>query len=180
MFIFYYPKNSHFFKNFLLENRWTIEPKNVSLPNKYTTAMEGQMLLRDPEIFPSDKVLKDVLGAAVYNILELFLRTITDKEYSLAIEWRYYNDGKAWLGKVVHRKKTILWLSVWEGFFKTSFYFTEKHFEGIAALDISETIKEEFCKAKPVGRLIPMIIDVNDKAQLKDLLTVVRFKKGLK
>lgn len=35
--------------------------------------------------------------------------------------------------------------------------------EGIAALDISETIKEEFSKVKPVGRLIPMIIDVNDK-----------------
>lgn len=98
----------------------------------------------------------------------------------MTIEWRYYNDGKAWLCKVTYKKKTVLWLSAWEGFFRTAFYFTEKHLEGIAALDISETIKEDFCKAKPIGRLIPMIIDVNDKKQLNDLLTIVRFKKNLK
>lgn len=140
--------------------------------------MEGKMLLRDPEQFPSNKVLKKVLGATVYSVMELFMETITEED--LTVEWRYYNDGKSWLGKVIYRKKTVLWLSVWEGFFKTSFYFTEKHLEDIAALNISEKIKEDFCKAKPVGRLIPMIIDVNDKEQLEDLLTIVRFKKKLK
>ncbi|WP_298649458.1 DUF3788 family protein [uncultured Proteiniphilum sp.] len=140
--------------------------------------MDAQMLLRDPEMFPSDKVLKNALGDTVYSVLGSFFGMITSED--LTIEWRFYNDGKAWLGKVVHKKKTILWLSVWKGFFKVSFYFTEKHLEAIAALDISETIKDEFAKAKPVGRLIPMIIDVNDKEQLKDLLTVVRFKKSLK
>ena len=140
--------------------------------------MDAQMLLRDPEIFPSDQVLKNALGDTVYSVLESFLGTITSE--GLTIEWRFYNDGKAWLGKVAHRKKTILWLSVWEGFFKVSSYFTEKHLEAIAALDISETIKDEFAKAKPVGRLIPMIIDVNNKEQLQDLLTVVRFKRSLK
>ena len=137
------------------------------------------MALRDAEIFPSDRVLKDTLGD-VYDVLESFLATITNEAFLLNIEWRYYNDGKAWLCKVQHKKKTILWLSVWEGFFKVSFFFTEKHLEAIAALDISETIKEEFSITKPVGRLIPMIIDVNNENQLNDLLTVVRFKKSLK
>ena len=136
------------------------------------------MALRDAEIFPSDRVLKDTLGD-VYDVLESFLATITNEAYLLNIEWRYYNDGKAWLCKVQHKKKTILWLSVWEGFFKVSFFFTEKHLEAIAALDISETIKEEFSITKPVVRLIPMIIDVTNENQLNDLLTVVRFKKSL-
>jgi hypothetical protein len=61
-----------------------------------------------------------------------------------------------------------------------SFFFTEKHLEGIAALDISEAIKDEFAKAKPVGRLIPMVFDIRGKEQLDDLLTVVRHKKSLK
>ena len=137
------------------------------------------MALRDAEIFPSDRVLKDTLGD-VYDLLESFLATITNEAYLLSFEWRYYNDGKAWLCKVQHKKKTILWLSVWEGFFKVSIFFTEKHLEAIATLDISETIKEEFAITKPVGRLIPMIIDVNNENQLNDLLTVVRFKKSLK
>lgn len=141
--------------------------------------MGAIMLLRDSNIFPSDDVLKEVLGE-VYDVLASFIETISGKEYGLVLEWRYYNDGKAWLGKVQHKQKTVLWLSVWEGCFKTSFYFTEKHLTGIAALDISETIKEEFYKASPVGRLIPMILDINDRAQLDDLLRIVRFKKSLK
>ena len=142
--------------------------------------MEAQMLLRDPEVFPSDEVLKDALGDTGYKVLKSFTGTITNEEYGLITEWRFYNDGKAWLCKVQHKKKTVLWLSVWEGFFKVSFFFTEKHLEAIAALDISDTIKEDFAKAKPTGRLIPMILDITDKEQLDDLLTVVRFKKTLK
>jgi hypothetical protein len=141
--------------------------------------MEAQMALRNAEIFPSDKVLKDTLGD-VYDVLESFLATITNEAYLLSFEWRYYNDGKAWLCKVQHKKKTILWLSVWEGFFKVSFFFTEKHLEAIAALDISEAIKTELASAKPVGRLIPMIFNINNASQLEELLTVVHFKKTLK
>ena len=141
--------------------------------------MESQMALRDAEIFPSDKVLKDTLGD-VYDVLISFLATITDEAYLLSFEWRYFNDGKAWLCKVQHKKKTILWLSVWEGFFKVSFFFTEKHLEAIAALDISEAIKTELASAKAVGRLIPMIFNINNASQLEELLTVVRFKTTLK
>lgn len=135
------------------------------------------LLLRDPQLFPSDNVLKEALGDRIYKVLESFLEIVTGKTYHLVIEWRFYNDGKAWLGKVMYKKKTIFWLSVWEGFFKTGFYFTEKHCESIAALHISETIKETFSKAKPTGRLIPLVIDVNDKDQLDDLFTVIEFKK---
>ena len=142
--------------------------------------MEAQMLLRNPEVFPSDQVLKEELGEAVYSTLVSFTETISGPEYGLATEWRYYNDGKAWLCKVTHKKKTILWLSIWEGFFKLSFYFTDKHLEGIASLDISESIKQKFAQAKTIGRLIPLIFDIKSNEQLQDLLTVVRFKKNLK
>lgn len=142
--------------------------------------MEAQMLLRDAGIFPSNEILKDALEESAYSILEDFVATVTSDEYGLTIEWRYYNDGKAWFGKVVHKKKTVFWLSIWEGFFKTVFYFTEKYLEAIAELDISETIKDDFAKAKTAGRLRPMILDVNDEVQLADLLTVVDFEKSLR
>ncbi len=76
--------------------------------------MEAEMLLRDAEIFPSDKVLKDTLGN-VYDVL-----------------------------------------------------------------DISEAIKTELASSKAIGRLIPMIFNINNASQLEELLTVVRFKKTLK
>jgi len=141
--------------------------------------METTQLLREPEIFPSKEVLKNTLGE-VYNALEELETKITQDEFALTLDWHYYKDGKSWLGKVCHKKKTVFWLSVWEGCFKATFFFLERHLESIAALDISEQIKEEFCRTKTVGKLLPMIISIDRQEQLADLLKVVEFKKKAK
>ena len=137
--------------------------------------METQ-LLREPEIFPSKEVLQTVLGQT-YSVFEELEKLLTQDEFTLSFEWHYYKDSKSWLCKVCHKKKTVFWLSVWEGFFKTAFYFTEKHLEGIAELDISEQIKKDFCRMKPIGKLLPMVINIDSQEQLTDLLKVVKFKK---
>ncbi|ULQ60863.1 DUF3788 domain-containing protein [Brucepastera parasyntrophica] len=85
----------------------------------------NNQLLRDASVFPDGKILESALGKA-YPVYSEFMDTITSGEYNLEPEWRYYNDGKAWLCKIQYKKKTVLWLSVWERFFKTSFFFTEK------------------------------------------------------
>ena len=140
--------------------------------------METQ-LLREQEIFPSKEVLKEVLGE-VYNVLDELETRITKSDIALTLDWHYYNDGKNWLGKVCHKKKTVFWLSVWEGCFKTTFFFLERHLEGIAALDISEQIKENFLRTKNVGKLLPMVITIDRQEQLADLLKVIEFKKKAK
>ena len=140
--------------------------------------MEKQ-LLREPDIFPSKEVLKDILGS-VYNVLEELEARLTQDEFALTFDWHYYNDGKSWLCKVIHKKKTVFWLSIWEGFFKTTFYFMERHLECIAALDISEQIKEDFCCMKPVGKLLPLQINIDKQEQIADLLKIVQYKKRAK
>ena len=82
-------------------------------------------LLREEEIFPSEEVLRSVLGQ-VYDVLAELEARLTQNEFGLTFEWRYYNDGKSWLCKVCQKKKTIFWLSVWEGFFQTGFFFLER------------------------------------------------------
>jgi len=137
--------------------------------------METQ-LLRKPEIFPSRDVLKNALGE-VHGVLEELEKRLAQSDFGLTFEWHYYKDSKAWLCKVVHRKKTIFWLSVWDGFFKVSFYFLQRHLEGIAALGIDEgsfSLKDEW------GKMIPLIFNINDKKQFPDLLKVAAFKKSSK
>ena len=133
-------------------------------------------LLREQDIFPSREVLQDVLGK-VYDVWAELESRVTQGELALTLDWNYYRDGKSWFCKVCHKKKTVFWLSVWEGFFKTAFYFTEKHLEGIAELDISEQIKEDFSQMKPIGKLLPMVISIDRQEQLADVLKVVKFKK---
>jgi hypothetical protein len=135
------------------------------------------MVLKDKNVFPTEQVLEAALGTS-YPAFKELCDALAGME--LQPQWNYYNDGKAWLCKMLNKKKNLGWLSVWDGFFKTSFFFTEKHLEGIAGLDIAESVKDDFVRAKPSGKLIPIIFTIHREEQLKDVLTVVRFKKSLK
>ena len=137
------------------------------------------ILLREKEIEPTNEVLENVLGKELFNIYQELIEIFTN-EFSMEPQWRFYKDGKAWLCKVVDKKKTILWLSIWENYIKTGFYFTEKTGTGILGLDIDNKIKEVFEVAKPIGKLLPLIIDINQQKQIEDLKEVIKYKKGLK
>ncbi len=141
--------------------------------------MIGMMLLRDKEQYPDAEILMSVMAES-YPSFSALMERITDTEFGLIPEWNYYNDGKAWLCKVVYKKKTVFWISVWEGYFKIAFYFTGKNCQGITELDIDQRIKREFSSVKPVGKLYPLIVNISQKDQLPDLLKVIQYKKNLR
>ena len=136
-------------------------------------------LLTDLNIFPSDEILKSVLGNS-FTVFETFRNTITGSGFDLVPEWSYYKDSKNWLCKVSYKKKTVFWLSAWDNFFKVSFFFTEKHLSGIAELNIPEEIKTNIATAKPIGKLLPLLISITEEYQLPDVFTLIEFKKKLK
>ena len=133
-------------------------------------------LLQEPEIFPSKEVLQNILGE-IYGVLEELETQLTQNEFALTFDWHYYNDSKAWLCKVAYKKKTVFWLSVWDGFFKTSFFFLERHLEGILALELDEN---NYIMEKEWGKMIPFIFNIHDKKQIQDVLKMVEFKKKAK
>lgn len=134
-------------------------------------------LLNDATILPEDAVLEAVLKDCnkVYQEFEDQL-----PNYQIELEWRYYNDSKCWLGKSTTKKKTIFWLSVWQGFFRVSFYFTEKTRVGIMALPISDEVKIKIENEPVKGKLILLFFDISEKAQLKDVFTVIAYKQSCK
>lgn len=138
------------------------------------------LLLRESGTIPTEEVLENALGKKVFAVYEELIKTITGAEFELAPEWNYYKDGKAWLCKVIYRKKTVFWLSAWENHIKTSFYFTEKTRAGIFDLTVDEKIKQDFIETKAVGKLNPLILCIDTPEQLEDLKEIIRYKKGLK
>ncbi|GAO28582.1 DUF3788 family protein [Geofilum rubicundum] len=78
------------------------------------------------------------------------------------------------------KKKTVFWLSVWDGFIRTSFYFTEKTKPGVLSLNIDDELKQNLESAKPIGKLIPLVFDIVSDDQLVDFYEIVKYKKGLK
>jgi len=137
------------------------------------------LLLRDQNVKPDKEVLANALGKS-YGVFEELMEIITDTKYGLDPQWNFYKDGKAWFCKVCFKKKTVFWLSVWENFFKTAFYFTEKTGSGIKELDINESIKKNFACMKHIGKLIPLVINMERKEQIKDLIRIIEYKKSLK
>jgi hypothetical protein len=136
-------------------------------------------LLNDKNIPVTDEVLEKTLGEG-YQAYREMLELITGDEFGLVPEWRYYNDGKAWLCKMVFKKKTVFWLSVWDGYFKAAFYLVGRHLPGIYDLDIDNHIKEELKKARSFGTLFPVVMIISRSEQINDLLALIRYKKGLK
>ena len=135
--------------------------------------------LKDPEIYPDKDVLETTLKDS-FKAFDVLVTTITDIPYAFVPEWRYYKDGKAWLCKVCYKKKTVFWLSVWEGHFKIGFYFTERFVPGIMELGINQSIKDDFSNSKPIGKLKPLTISVFCEDQINDVLTVAEFKTNSK
>ena len=129
--------------------------------------------LRDEAIYPDNDILHAVLGdsfEAYLSLLDLY------KKNDLVNEWRYYKDGKAWLGKVQKKKKTIVWMSVWKGYTQAAIYFPVRLLDDILALDISEEQKEKIRTTKSVGKSKPCIFDIHVQSDLVDLEKVIQFK----
>lgn len=136
-------------------------------------------LLREEEVKPTDIVLEAALGKDLFVVYTKLLEIICS-EFQMEYEWRFYKDGKSWFCKVVYKKKTVFWLSIWAKFIKTGFYFTEKTRGGIYDLEISTEIKESFKNADAIGKLIPLILDIEKGQQLADLTEIIKYKKSLK
>jgi hypothetical protein len=137
------------------------------------------MVLKEPTVSPTNKVLETALGKS-FAAYEELMTLVSGKKYEFTPQWNYYNDGKAWLCKVQYKKKTIFWLSVWDKHFKLAFYFTKKNGEEINKLDISDNIKKNFAEHKPVGKLLPLALDIYGKKELKDALKIIEYKRNLK
>lgn len=150
--------------------------------------MKGKkQLFRDKNVKPTEQLIAEALGEG-YTIYQRFIETLENEGISL-MDWRYYQDGKAWLSKGeykwtttrgTNKVKPIFWLSLWEGFFKVSFHFSEKARTQLLSLPISEETKESIHKAPTNGtkmKFFSVIFDVASDSSLNDIYQIAEFRK---
>jgi len=149
---------------------------------------KGQQLLRNPGFAPTSETIADGLGEA-YNAYTQLVAGLEENYGITLMDWRYYNDSKAWLSKGEYKwttprgakkVKPIFWLSIWEGFFKVSFFFSTNLQVELQSLPISEEAKGIVANAKPMGktmRFIPIAMDIETDRQLSDVYAMAEFRK---
>ena len=99
----------------------------------------SEQLFRNPEQKPDDALFRNIPNKKVYEVMEMVYRSLSAA--NIDFDWRYYRDGKAWLGKATFKKKTVVWISVWDNFIKATFYFTEKTRPAVLGLDMPKKSK---------------------------------------
>ena len=150
--------------------------------------MNEKQLLRNPDIEPSDDVIAGALGAS-NNTYIMFVNEL--EKHHIRLEWRYYTDGKAWLGKGLyqwtgirgcHKETTVFWLSAWDGFFKVTIYFPEKFRTDVLALPLDNTVKQMAADSKQMGKLkyFPVTFELRSDKFLDAVFMLADFRKSLK
>ena len=65
-----------------------------------------KQLLRNPEQAPGEELFREILSHPLLQTYKEIQKIISG--FGLVEEWRYYQDGKSWLCKITHKKKTII------------------------------------------------------------------------
>jgi hypothetical protein len=147
--------------------------------------MTGEQLLRDPGTEPTGEVIAEALGAANGAYIK-FIGGL--KSRGIEVDWRYYNDGKAWLGKGLYKwttsrgtqkETTAFWLSIWDGFFKVSVFIPEKARVDALNLPLGSETKKMIDGAKQMGKLkfFPLVFELASDELLGDVYMLADFRK---
>ena len=150
--------------------------------------MNERQLLREPDPEPTPDIIAACLGAANGAYLK-FAEEL--RGHDIQLDWRYYNDGKAWLGKGLYKwatsrgtpkERTAFWFSVWEGFFRVTVYVPEKHRAGALELPVGGEMREMIAEAKQMGKLkfFPLTFDLRSDERFDEIFTLIDFRKVLK
>jgi hypothetical protein len=136
-------------------------------------------ILGDPNQFPEDRIIFLHIGKAKPLWIALF-QYIAAEHSEFTQEWRYYNDGKSWLMKVQHKKKTVFWLSIQKDSFRTTFYIHEKAKKIIEDSKLSEELKDQYCKGKNYGKIRGITVVYKNKKDIEFAKELIGIKISIK
>ncbi len=135
--------------------------------------------MTDTNQFPTEEVIFSHLGTSRQLWLRLF-EYIHHSHPDFTEQWRYYLDGKSWLLKVSRKAKTIFWLSIGEGSFRTTFYFTDKAEHAILKSSLSDELKKQYRSGKRSGKLRGLTILYKSKHDVENARQLIEIKTGIK
>lgn len=151
-------------------------------------AINKEQLLRNPNIQPTDDVIAKALGESNDTYIK-FINEIAS--HDIHLDWRYYNDGKAWLAKGLfkwtgvrggQKETTVFWLSIWDGFFKVTIYVPEKARADVLSLQLNNEVKLMIEATQQMGKLkyFPIVFDLCTDEMFEAVFMLSDFRKSIK
>jgi len=137
------------------------------------------LLLSDKQIYPTDEYIFSIIGDKK-KLWESIMNYMSNNYKDSSGEWNFYNDGKRWLFKMVHKKKTIFWIGILDDTFRVTFWFSDKAEPLITECNLSGSIKDEFRTSKKYGAIRAVTVKINDSADVDNVLRLIEIKNQIK
>ena len=165
--------------------RWEMDNKKPKTEDMRSIKTQ---LLRNPDIEPTSDAIAKALGDSNKAYVK-FINGLAS--HDIHLEWRYYNDGKAWLAKGLFKwtgvrggqnEKTVFWLSIWDGFFKVTIYVPEKARADVLSLPLDNEVKRMIAASQQMGKLqyFPIVFDLRSDEMFKAVFLLADFRKSIK
>jgi hypothetical protein len=142
-------------------------------------ADKEEVLLTDKLIYPTDDYIFSIIGEK--KVLWQRIMNHVDENYKDSSgAWNFYNDGKRWLFKMTHKKKTIFWAAILTDTFRITFYFGNKAESVIDGSDLPQTIKDGFRTAERYGLIRPVSFKILNNTDVENVLKLIAIKHKIK
>ena len=142
-------------------------------------AEKENLVLSDKQIIPTDEYIFSIIGEKKI-LWQAVMGFISEHYKDFSGTWNYYNDGKQWLFKMVHKKKTIFWAGVLKDTFRVTFYFGDKAEPLIEGSYLPLILKNNFKNGKRYGKIRAVSIKMSDLSDVESVKKLVAIKMKIK
>ena len=136
-------------------------------------------ILSDKSVIPDDEYIYSLIGNNKVHWKRI-MDHVSENYKDTSGSWNYYNDGKQWLFKMVHKKKTIFWSSITNKTFRITFYLGNKAEAIIENSDLPRNVRDEFKTAKRYGLIRPVTFLINSERDVDNVLKLIAIKSKMK
>lgn len=137
------------------------------------------LILSDKEVIPTEDYILSILGDKK-EFWKSIIKIATEEYKDTSGTWKYYNDGKQWLFKMVQKKKTLFWSGIHKDTFRITFYFGDKAEPAILASDLPQSIKDGFKTTKRYGAIRAISIRVFEHSDVENVMKLIGIKHQMK
>ncbi len=134
-----------------------------------------EIIFGEKLVIPDDKQLKYALGKTYIVVEKIF--EFLNKEYTeIKPEWKFYGAKHGWQLKIFHKKRNILFLIPYQGYFKIGIVFGDKAIDAILESKLPEKIKTDLLNAKKYMEGRGIAIEVKSEKEFEIIRELIKIK----
>ena len=137
-----------------------------------------KLVLTDKSIPPTDDLIFSIIGRNRIYWQKLIAGVHQNYPDSQEL-WKYYNDGKSWLFRMIRKKKTLFWIGVLKDTFRVSFYFGEKAEPLIRNSGLPQKIVDDFISGQNLGKIIAISIKIQRADDIENCIKLVDIRNKI-